>query len=211
LKGSICWDRGDVFLEHFSSYIEWIRRFEPISLVFDDPNLRRRGSLNMNESLDCAADWLRRLSVIMEGLPTHLCVKPSPAVYKGEFAFSHTQTFDLVRRVKARRVAVSLDTGAMQINGESPEAVLSALMGCFYHVTICDPGFRPLGKDSDLTFHRHVARSLLASDYPGEITLCFKPEGSLHDSLARSVDFVRDVYFGDNFRKRPSKGNGRSR
>ncbi|MFD1693389.1 sugar phosphate isomerase/epimerase family protein [Azotobacter chroococcum] len=74
-----------------------------------------------------------------------ICLEPNPSCYGANFMTTSVETARVVREVAHPFIGMQLDTGALSINGEDPEAVLRDSSSLIGHIHASEPDLLPLG------------------------------------------------------------------
>lgn len=129
-------------------------------LVFGSPKNRDRGSLDDEAAAAIASAFFGRVGEIARSFGVTICLEPNPACYGGNFMTHNAETARIVRRIDHPAVRMQFDTGALAINGESPDVVLVDCAALIGHVHVSEPQLVPLGDGA--TDHRAAALALQA-------------------------------------------------
>lgn len=135
----------DALLAHLSAVCRIGAGLGASRLVFGSPKNRDRGGLDDNQALAQAVPFFRRLGDIAQHHGVIICLEPNPVCYGANFMTTSEETARVVRSVNHPAIRMQLDTGALAINGESIEAVLSDCAGLIGHVHASEPNLVPLG------------------------------------------------------------------
>lgn len=114
-------------------------------LVFGSPKNRDRTGLNDAQALDQAVSFFRRLGTAAQEHGVIVCLEPNPTRYGANFMTTSAETAHVVAAVGHGAIRMQFDTGALTINGESPEAVLESSARLIGHVHASEPDLVPLG------------------------------------------------------------------
>jgi D-psicose/D-tagatose/L-ribulose 3-epimerase len=127
-------------------------------LVFGSPKNRDRTGLSDAQAIDQAVGFFRRLGTTAEEYGVIVCLEPNPNRYGGNFMTTSVETAHVVAAVGHRAVRMQFDTGALTINGESPDAVLECSSSFIGHVHASEPDLVPLGDGG--TDHQLMQKAL---------------------------------------------------
>ncbi|NOT10840.1 MAG: sugar phosphate isomerase/epimerase [Methylococcaceae bacterium] len=114
-------------------------------LVFGSPKNRDRTGLNDQETLDIAVPFFRRLGGLAQTYDVTICLEPNPVCYGTNFMTTSADTAEVVRLIDHPAIRMQLDSGAIAINGEEPEAVLEGCRALIGHIHASEPNLLPLG------------------------------------------------------------------
>lgn len=114
-------------------------------LVFGSPKNRDRTGLTDTHALESAVSFFRRLGDAAQEYGVVVCLEPNPIRYGANFMTTSEETAHIVAAVGHGAIRMQFDTGALKINGESPEAVLESNANLIGHVHASEPDLVPLG------------------------------------------------------------------
>lgn len=127
-------------------------------LVFGSPKNRDRSGLSDAQALEQAVNFFRRLGNTAQEHGVIVCLEPNPTRYGANFMTTSAETAHVVAAVGHEAIRMQFDTGALAINGESPEAVLECSSRFIGHVHASEPDLVPLGDGG--TDHQLMHRAL---------------------------------------------------
>ncbi|MBV4461739.1 sugar phosphate isomerase/epimerase [Pseudomonas sp. SWRI79] len=128
-------------------------------VVFGSPRNRDRSGLNDQEALDVAIPFFRQLGDIAQAWGVTICLEPNPVCYGANFMTASAETSEVVKQVAHPAIRMQLDTGAITINQEDPQAILCDCADLIGHVHASEPDLLPLGDGG--TAHGQMAAALL--------------------------------------------------
>lgn len=128
-------------------------------LVFGSPKNRDRSGLSDAQALEQGVNFFQRLGDVALAHGVVVCLEPNPSRYGANFMTNSTDTAQVVSAVGHRAIRMQFDTGALAINGESPEAVLKSSAGLIAHIHASEPDLLPLGEGG--VDHRLIHQALL--------------------------------------------------
>ena len=163
-------------------------------LVFGSPKNRDRSGLSDVQTLEQAVGFFRRLGDAAKDHGVFVCLEPNPTRYGANFMTTSEETAHGVAAVGHGSIRMQFDTGALTINGESPEAVLECSARLIGHVHASEPDLVPLGDGG--TDHRlmHEALNSYLPDHVVSIEMvATKAESHLH-SIERALTYAVDCY-----------------
>lgn len=114
-------------------------------LVFGSPKNRDRSGLSDAQALEQAVSFFRRVGNTAQEHGVIVCLEPNPTRYGANFMTTSDETAHVVAAVGHEAIRMQFDTGALTINGESPEAVLECSSRFIGHVHASEPDLVPLG------------------------------------------------------------------
>jgi D-psicose/D-tagatose/L-ribulose 3-epimerase len=135
----------DALLEHLSAVCRIGAGLGASRLVFGSPKNRDRTGLEDSQALAQAVTFFRRLGDIARQHGVIICLEPNPVCYGANFMTTGEETASVVRSIDHPAIRMQLDTGALAINGETIEAVLSECSDLIGHVHASEPNLVPLG------------------------------------------------------------------
>ena len=135
-------------------------------LVFGSPRNRDRSGLSDSETIAIAGEFFSRLGDIASAHEVLICLEPNPPCYGANFMLNSAETAQVVAAIAHPAVRMQFDTGAMTVNKEAAEPVISSFGRWVGHVHASEPDLAPLGDGScdHATIARHLARAL-----PGQV------------------------------------------
>lgn len=114
-------------------------------LVFGSPKNRDRSGLSDAQALEQAVSFFRCLGDVAQEHGVIVCLEPNPTQYGANFMTTSEETAHVVAAVGHETIRMQFDTGALTINGESPESVLERSSRLIGHVHASEPDLVPLG------------------------------------------------------------------
>lgn len=163
-------------------------------LVFGSPKNRDRSGLNDAQALEQAVSFFRRLGDAAQEHGVIVCLEPNPTRYGANFMTTSAETAHVVAAVGHGAIRMQFDTGALTINGESPEAVLENSAGLIGHVHASEPDLVPLGDGGTDHQLMHKALQHHLPDHVVSIEMvATKEEPHLH-SIERALTCAVECY-----------------
>ena len=148
----------EAMLEHLRAVCHIGSGLGATRLVFGSPLSRDRTGLSDAAALGQAVSFFRRLGNVAQETGVIVCLEPNPTRYGGNFMTSCNETLHVVAAVGHGSIQMQFDTGALIINGETPEDVLESSAGFIGHVHASEPNLLPLGDGE--TDHRLMHKAL---------------------------------------------------
>lgn len=148
----------EAMLEHLRAVCRIGAGLGATRLVFGSPKNRDRSGLSDAQALDQAVSFFRRLGNAAQEHGVIVCLEPNPTRYGANFMTTSAETALVVAAVGHGAIRMQFDTGALTINGESPEAVLECSSRLIGHVHASEPDLVPLGDGG--TDHQLMYRAL---------------------------------------------------
>lgn len=149
----------DEMLDHLQAICNIANGLQATRLVFGSPKNRDRNGLDDDEVKKQATEFFYRLGEIAEKNGVVICLEPNPPRYGANFMTNSADTAAIVRLVNHNAIGMQFDTGALQINGEDPEAVLKQYSDIIKHIHASEPDLVPLGDGG--VDHRRVHDALI--------------------------------------------------
>lgn len=163
-------------------------------LVFGSPKNRDRSNLSDAQALEQAVSFFRRLGDVAQAHDVIVCLEPNPTQYGANFMTTSGETAHVVAAVNHAAIRMQFDTGALTINGESPEAVLGNCVGLIGHVHASEPDLVPLGDGGTDHQLMHKALQQHLPDHVVSIEMvATNGEPHLH-SIERALTCAVDCY-----------------
>ena len=148
----------EAMLEHLRAVCRIGAGLGATRLVFGSPKNRDRSGLSDAQALVQAVSFFRRLGNTAQEHGVIVCLEPNPTRYGANFMTTSAETAHVVAAVGHEAIRMQFDTGALTINGESPEAVLECSSRLIGHVHASEPDLVPLGDGG--TDHQLMHRAL---------------------------------------------------
>lgn len=148
----------DALLEHLNHVCRVGGGLGATRLVFGSPKNRDRSGLSDQQVIDVAIPFFRKLGDIAKFRDVTICLEPNPVCYGANFMTTSQETADVVRQVAHPAIRMQLDTGALTINKECPQAILGDFSRMIGHVHASEPDLLPLGDGG--TVHMQMAAAL---------------------------------------------------
>jgi D-psicose/D-tagatose/L-ribulose 3-epimerase len=169
-------------------------------LVFGSPKNRDRGGLSDAQTETVAVEFFRRLGDSASVHGVRVCLEPNPPCYSANFMTTSAETAAIVKQVDHPAIRMQLDTGAMTISGEAPEAVIAHYAALIGHVHASEPDLATLG---DGGCDHHAVGRILNATLPEQIVtiemLAAQQESPLHAierALQVAIRYYRDGQAG---------------
>jgi sugar phosphate isomerase/epimerase len=163
-------------------------------LVFGSPKNRDRSGLSDESALDVAVGFFRQVGARAAAAGVKVCLEPNPARYGANFMMNSEETAAVVRAIDHPAIRMQIDAGAMTMNSEDVDEVVSRNADLVGHVHASEPDLVPLGDGG--TPHERVARAL-ARHLPGSIVsiemVATRNEPHL-DSIERAINVAARAY-----------------
>jgi D-psicose/D-tagatose/L-ribulose 3-epimerase len=184
----------DAMLEHLLAVCRIGAGMGATRLVFGSPKNRDRSGLSDAQALEQAVSFFRRLGNAAQKYGVIVCLEPNPTRYEANFMTTSKETAEVVAAVGHRAIRMQFDTGALTINGESPEDVLESSAGLIGHVHASEPDLVPLGDGG--TDHRlmHKALQQHLPDHVVSIEMVATKEESHLRSIERALTWAVEYY-----------------
>lgn len=156
-------------------------------LVFGSPRNRDRTGLTDEAAHDIAVAFFRRLGDIAASQGVLVCLEPNPPRYGANFMTTSRDTATVVSAVAHPAIRMQLDTGAITINSEDPQQVVTDYAHLIGHVHASEPDLVTLGEGG--TNHAAVAAALsaLLPEHVVSIEMLAPKSGSAIDAVRRAV------------------------
>ena len=135
-------------------------------LVFGSPKNRDRTDLSDSQAETVAVEFFQRLGDSASAHGVWVCLEPNPPCYGANFMTNSAETAAMVSRIDHPAIRMQLDTGAMTINGEAPEAVIAHYATLIGHVHASEPNLVTLG---DGGCDHHAVGRILNATLPEQI------------------------------------------
>lgn len=114
-------------------------------LVFGSPRNRDRSNLSDEQALDIATHFFGKVGEFAKEHGVIVCLEPNPVCYGANFMVDSEETARVVKSIDNETIRMQFDTGALTINGESPQIVLEKYAQLIGHVHVSEPDLLPIG------------------------------------------------------------------
>jgi D-psicose/D-tagatose/L-ribulose 3-epimerase len=166
-------------------------------LTFGSPKARNRTGLSDAQAFAVGAKFFARLATAAAAHEVCLCLEPNPAASGCNFLTDSDSTLALVRSIDHPNLRMQLDSGALTMNAEEPEAVIAAAAPYIGHVHISEPHLAVLGEcTGDGCNHAAVAKALRAHLPAAVLTIemLVKDAGSHLPAIGRALSVAQKYY-----------------
>ena len=184
----------EAMLEHLRGVCRIGASLGAARLVFGSPKNRDRSGLSDAQALEQAVSFFRLLGDVAKEHDVIVCLEPNPTRYGANFMTTSEETAHVVTAVGHGAIRMQFDTGALTINGESPEAVLESSAGLIGHIHASEPDLMPLGDGG--TDHQLIQKAL-QQHLPDHVIsiemVATKEEQHLH-SIERALKCAVECY-----------------
>ena len=184
----------EAMLEHLRAVCRIGAGLGATRLVFGSPKNRDRSGLSDAQALEQAVSFFRRLGNSAQDHGVIVCLEPNPSRYGANFMTTSEETAYVVAAVGHGAIRMQFDTGALTINGESPENLLERTARFVGHVHASEPDLVSLGDGG--TDHKLMHKALqqyLPSHVVSIEMVATKEEPHLH-SIERSLACAIECY-----------------
>jgi len=154
-------------------------------LVFGSPKNRDRSGLNDQQTMDVAVSFFHRLGDIARTYGVTVCLEPNPEQYGANFMTTSAETAHVVECIGHPAIKVQLDTGAIAINKENVDDVISRSSGLIGHLHASEPDLLPLGEGG--TDHGAMSHAL-SRHFTDSHVLCIEMAATRNESHITSVE-----------------------
>lgn len=184
----------EAMLEHLRAVCRIGAGLGATRLVFGSPKNRDRSGMSDAQTLEQAVGFFQRLGDVAKDHGVFICLEPNPTRYGANFMTTSEETAHVVSAVGHDSIRMQFDTGALTINGESPEAVLERSARLIGHIHASEPELVPLGEGGADHRLMHKALNSYLPDHVVTIEMvATKAEPQLH-SIERALTCAVDSY-----------------
>lgn len=194
-------DSREKLMDHLGAICTIAGKLGAKRVVFGSPRNRDRQGLDDRETLEIATRFFRLLGDLAQAAGVFICLEPNPPVYGANFMTTAVETESVVRAVGHPAIKMQFDTGAILINQEDADRVLTDSADLIGHIHLSEPALAPLG-DSGLD-HRPIARAIRRFQPTGPRGLmtiemvATKNEAHIV-SIERAIRFAAELYRVEN-------------
>jgi sugar phosphate isomerase/epimerase len=184
------------YLQHV---FEIARKLGAGPLVFGSPRNRRADALEPARAFALAVDFFSSLAPTALDHGCVVCLEANAREYGCDFIMRHAEAVRLVKAVGHKGFGFHVDTGVMQINEETPEALEELFAKEDIrpaHVHVSQPFLTPVGAMPE-DFHDKMRSALQSAAYQGFVSIEMKApvrSAETTQQLAKALERVKAVY-----------------
>lgn len=189
-------EQREQMLQFTARMIELCGKLGVSAIVFGSPKNRLRGALSMEEALDSAELFFRRLGEVAAQNNTHVCIEPNATDYGCDFINTAAEGYALVKRVNHPGFRLHLDSGNMTMMKEN---CVNSIRRCFdvmQHFHLSEPQLGQVGIEPSPVDHAGIAGVLKELHYDKWVSV--EMRGGVQENNVRAVEqamqFVSSVY-----------------
>ena len=135
----------NLIINYLEKIIIIANRLGAKNLIFGSPKNRDRGSLNDTEVLSKSKFFFKSLGDIALNYNIKICLEPNPSLYNCNFMTSTHETEKIIRNVNHEAIKLNLDIGALTINNENLDDVMTKCHDLISYVHLSEPNLITLG------------------------------------------------------------------
>ena len=117
-------------------------------VIFGSPKNRDKMSLSDAEVISKSITFFRTLGDLSLKYGLKVCLEPNPIIYNCNFMTNTYETAEIVRKTNHEAIRLNLDIGAININKEDIESVISDCYKLISYVHLSEPNLDPLYKSN---------------------------------------------------------------
>jgi sugar phosphate isomerase/epimerase len=187
-------DVREKMLAHLSVVCSVAEGLGVSKLVFGSPKNRDVKGLSSNAVNEISYDFFNKLGDIAKSHSINMCLEPNPEIYGANFMTNSEDTAIVVESVAHSHIKMQLDTGALAVNNEDVEQVLSRYSHLVGHIHISEPNLVPVSKAH--LQHIRNAESIKhhLPDYICAIEMLTNKVDEPLIALGNSVKYIQSVY-----------------
>ena len=138
------------------------------TFVFGSPKNRIRGTLDLADAMQIAADFFRLIAKHAALRKTVVCIEANPPAYGCDFITTTAEAVALCAMVDHPGIAINADLGGMTMSGEPPCETIVSASRMIGHFHASEPQLAELGAESN---HAEAARGLAEIKYDKWISI----------------------------------------
>lgn len=163
-------------------------------LVFGSPKNRDRSGLSDEQASSIAVEFFNHLGDIADQNGVCINLEPNPTCYGANFMTTGWETLSVVKAIGHPNIKMQLDTGAISINAESIDELLTDAAPYIGHIHISEPALAVVGDgEADHLQFASAIRSTFAD--PLVIIEMVATQNEDHNaSIERALQFVTKNY-----------------
>lgn len=166
------------------------------AIVFGSPKNRLRGARSMEQALEIAKPFFRRLGEVATHNNTHLCIEPNATDYGCDFINTAAEGYALVQRVNHPGFRLHLDSGNMTMMKENCIESIRHCVDVMQHFHVSEPQLGQIGVDASPVDHAGIAAVLKELQYDKWISVEMRSgvQESNVAAVEQAMQFVSSVY-----------------
>ncbi len=187
-------DKDDAMLARLCRIAEIGARLGAPSMTFGSPRQRDRSGLSDAQATSIATDFFLRLGDCAVRHGVKVCIEPNPASYGCNFLTHTAEAGEMVRALNHPAVLLQLDVGAMTMNRESSNDLISTYAASIGHVHASEPQLAVLGGELDTHLEAGAALRRHRPDLVVTIEMAASQTESHVVALQRAVAIALQAY-----------------
>lgn len=164
------------------------------AMVFGSPKNRQRFGKGGEETEKIAVEFFYKVGEAAEKYAVYFGIEPNPEFYGTDFVNNTNEAINLVTKVNHPQFRIHFDSGAMEMNKEDYQEVITSALPYTCHFHISEPQLKPVPTgDVD---HKKVAEILRRLNYDKWVSVEM-PLGQDVDHCAqieKTLQFVTHIY-----------------
>jgi len=181
-------------LSHLDSICRIAYHLESNFLVFGSPKNRDISGVESEKVNDIAIDFFNKLGDIAAKYGVYFCIEPNPECYESNFMMNSIDTLNIVKKTNHPNIKMQLDTGAITINNESIDNIISMTLNQIGHIHISEPNLKVVGDlNTNHTLYANAIKNKLLDK-----TICIEMLSDKNDknfnSIRRALEYVKKIY-----------------
>lgn len=181
---------------HFLLLCKIAKKLKCPVLVFGAPKNRHRGTIDLKQALDIAADRFKNLSKVCGDYGVTIGIEPNPKEYGCDFINTLSEASDLCNLVSMPNFKTHIDTGSIEMNGEDVKISLKKYLPQSAHVHISQPFLADFSTSTTYPTHTDTAKFLHETGYNKWLSIEMKRQNGLKE-VQSALEFAQKAYLSN--------------
>lgn len=183
--------RGNT-LDYLKKIILLGEAFGAQNLVLGSPKNRDIHNLSSQAAFSMAVGFFSELGNFASQHNTRLCIEPNPKEYNCNFINTSQEGACLVRVVDSLGFRLHLDSGAMHMNQEDPEQVISENIDIVSHFHVSNPNLKEFLETP--VNHQFLGQILKRNNYQQWVSIEMLPNENQIDGIKTALNMTQKYY-----------------
>lgn len=177
-------------LDQLEKVIQLADKLDIKKAVFGSPKNRDKKLLSQLDAEKQASSFFRELSSILDIYDVDVCIEPNPKEYGCNFGVNSEEVYYLVKKINHEKIKMQLDLGAVQMNNENIDLIVSNYADKIGYIHISEPSLLPI---NNVDFHKYTSTIIKKRLGSRHMALEMRNPNSL-DELQNSIERFVDIY-----------------
>ena len=182
---------NELILEHLEQIMHISNLFGAKYIIFGSPKNRDRMNLSEADVISKSISFFRTLGDLSMKYGLKVCLEPNPTIYNCNFMTNTYETAEIVRKTDHECICLNLDIGAINVNKENIENVISDCYELISYVHLSEPNLTPL-YESNFDYKKTIN---LINQYLPSVSFSIEMVGNKEISniqnVEKSIKFIK--------------------